>query len=60
MLKFEGERVEFKTIPYLQGNENVGINVLKDKTNFNSEILRLNSVIINESKLEQEFYAYVK
>ena len=54
MLNIEGENVSFETIPYIQGNDNAGICIMdaSNKQKFNSEIIKLNSIIADDKQLQ--------
>lgn len=54
MLEFKHDRIKFDLIPYLQGNENAGVEIQKDRSPFNSKISELNTVIANDELLKNE------
>lgn len=54
MLEFENDRIKYNLIPYLQGNENAGVEILKDRSSFDSEISELNTIIANDDLLKSE------
>lgn len=48
------EDVKFELIPYIQGDKNAGIKILKDRNSFDSRILELNTIIANDNLLKSE------
>ncbi len=54
MLYFETDKIEFELIPYVQGDERPGIEILKDRTKFDIMVAELNTVISNDVQLQEK------
>lgn len=59
-LIFEKSQIEFELIPYNQYKNGPFVEIIKDKTEFNSEIQRLNKIISNDTLLKQHFEDFEK
>ena len=61
MLKFsfESELMWFEMIPYMQCKDKPMVEILRDKSGFNKEIERLNSIINDDFALESEYVYYM-
>lgn len=46
--------MKFELIPYIQGDKNSGIRILRDRNSFDSRILGLNTIIANDKLLKSE------
>lgn len=57
-LLFDGNNVSIKLLPYIQCAEIPDIKFLEDRTNFESEISNLNSIIADDSQLQLTVYNY--
>lgn len=55
ILFFSKSKIDFKLYPYIQGDENPGIKLIKDTIEFNKTINRLNSIITDHDKLINSF-----
>jgi len=59
-LLVEDVTIDFELYPYKQGNENPGIEILKDTAEFNENINRLNYIIEDDYRLNKYFDEFVK
>lgn len=50
-----GEKISFELVPYIQNNEQIGMQIILDKKQFNKSILQLNTIIASPSKLEKSW-----
>lgn len=59
-LDINKEALEYKLIPYIQGDEDSGIVPMTNLTTFENNIKRLNHIIANDNLLEEEYEKYLK
>lgn len=60
MLSFEQQKIVYELIPYTQCNDNASVELMKDRTEFDKCIKRLNVIIQDEGELKkrvEEFYS---
>lgn len=60
MLNIDKENIWIESIPYIQGNEQAGIKVLDERTEFDSKIEALNAIIEDDIKLKKEHEKWMK
>ena len=62
LLNIECDIITIETIPYIQGNVNAGICIMEDndKQKFDSEIIKLNSIIADDKLLLFEHKQWIK
>lgn len=60
MLDFKINDIEFDLIPYIQGKDKAGIKILKDKSQFENSINKLNSIIANDQLLNNNHKKWMK
>ncbi|MBQ0030422.1 MAG: CapA family protein [Bacteroidales bacterium] len=57
-LNFTINSIAFDIIPYQQCNENVGVQILEDRHDFDLNLTRLNAIIADDSSLQKEVADY--
>ncbi len=60
MLNIDKENVWIESIPYIQGNEQAGVKVLDERTEFDSKIEALSAIIEDDIKLKSEHEKWMK
>lgn len=59
-LIFDNSKIDFEVYPYTQGDENPGILIIKDPTEFKRTINNLNGIIDDDEKLSSAFDEFSK
>lgn len=58
-LSFNNDNIEYEVIPYCQGNEKPGLEVLTNKEEFLISISELNKVIANDVQLKEKHFLFM-
>ena len=60
LLSFDNESINYELIPYNQGNEKPGIEVLSDRESFTASIVKMNALIADDAKLKESHLSFMK
>lgn len=59
-LTFEDSGISISTIPYMQCDDKLGIQLIQDRNEFDEKLSELNNIIADEQKLEKKYHDFVQ